>query len=57
MGGRVCRLVEVDDTVLEVLLDGTLQWGTTCGERGVVAGADVEALVVLQEYWPLGGVD
>ena len=57
VGGGVGRLVEVDDAVAEVLGDGALQRGVAGGERGVVAGADVEAVVVLEEERPGGGVE
>ena len=57
MGGRVGRLVEVDDAVAEVLGEGALERRVAGGERGVVAGADVEAVVVLEEERPGGGVE
>lgn len=56
VGGRVGGLVEVEDTVLEVFGEGSLERGVTGGDRGVVSGADVEAVVVLKEDWPFGGV-
>ncbi|GJN24651.1 hypothetical protein PR202_gb12403 [Eleusine coracana subsp. coracana] len=57
VGGRVGGLVEVDDAVAEVLGERALQRRVARGERGVVAGADVEAVVVLQEERPGGGVE
>ena len=57
VGGRVGGLVEVEDAVFEVLGEGALQGGVAGGNGGVVAGADVEALVVFEENGPLGGVD
>ncbi len=46
MGRRVRGLVDVDDAVAEVLLEGTLQRGVARrGERGVVPRAHVEAAV------------
>lgn len=57
MGGRVSRLVEVEDAVFEILREGAFERGVAGGERGVVAGTDVEAVVVFEEDGPLGGVD
>nr|CAB3455082.1 unnamed protein product [Digitaria exilis] len=57
VGGRVGWLVEVDDAVAEVLGEGALERRVAGGERGVVSGADVEAVVVLQEQRPCGGVE
>jgi hypothetical protein len=57
VGGRVRRLVEVDDAVTEMLGEGALERRVAGGERGVVAGADVEAVVVLEEERPGGGVE
>jgi hypothetical protein len=55
--GGVGGLVEVDDAVAEVLGDGALERRVAGGERGVVAGADVEAVVVLEEERPCRGVE
>lgn len=57
MGGRVGGLVEVDDAVFEVFREGAFEGGVTGGDGGVVAGADVEAIVVFEEDGPLRGVD
>ncbi|URE22934.1 hypothetical protein MUK42_17056 [Musa troglodytarum] len=57
MGGRVGGLVEVEDAVAEVLRERPLQRGVPGGERRVVAGADIEAVVVLEEDRPRRGVD
>lgn len=56
MGGRVGGLVEVDDAVFEVFREGAFEGGVTGGDRGVVAGAYVEAIVVFEKDGPLGGV-
>lgn len=57
VGGRVGGLVEVEDAVFEVLGEGALQGGVAGGDGGVVAGADIETLIVFEEDGPLGGVD
>lgn len=57
VGGGVGGLVEVEDAVSEVFGDGAFEGGVAGGQRRVVAGADVEAVVVLEEDRPLGGVE
>ena len=57
VGGGVGGLVEVDDAVFEVFGEGAFEGGVAGGDGGVVAGADVEAVVVFEENGPLGGVD
>lgn len=54
--GRVGGLVEVEDAVLEMFGEGSLERGVTGGDRSVVSCSDVEAVVVLKEDWPFGGV-
>ena len=55
--GRVRGLVEVDDTVADVVYERTLERGVAGGDGSVVTGTDVEAVVVLEEEGPLGCVD
>lgn len=57
MGGRVRRFVKIQDSVADILKQRAFQRRKTGGKRGVMASPDVEAVVVLQEDWPLGGVD
>ena len=57
VGRWVSGLVEIDNTVLDVLLERALERGVTGGERGVVSGSHVEAIVVLEEDRPLRGVN
>lgn len=57
VGKRVRGLIEVEDTVPDVLGERALEGGETRGERGVVSCAYVEAVVVLEEDRPLGGVE
>ena len=57
VGGRVGGLVEIEDAVLEVIGEGALQRGVTGRDWGVVSGSYVEAVVVLEEDRPLGGVE
>lgn len=48
VGGGVGGLVEVEDAVFEILREGALEGGEAGGDGGVVAGADVEAVVVFE---------
>ena len=54
MGGRVGRLVQVDDSVLDVVTDGAPQGRTAGLEGSVVACANHHAVVVLRNK--LGGI-
>ena len=53
---RVCRLVEVENAALDVLRQRALQRGRSEGQRGVVVGANVELVEVLEQQRPVGGV-
>jgi len=55
--GGVSGLVEVEDAVFEVFREGAFEGGVAGGDGGVVAGADVESVVVFEEDGPLGGVN
>lgn len=47
VGGGVGGLVQVDNTVTDVVVNVALQGRATVGDGGVVAGSDVEFVVVL----------
>ena len=53
---RVCRLVEVENAALDVLRQRPLQRGRSEGQRGVVIGANIELVEMLEEQRPVGGV-
>lgn len=53
---RVCRLVEVENAALDVLRQRALQRGRSEGQRGVVIGANIELVEMLEEQRPVGGV-
>lgn len=57
MGRWIRGLIKIEDAVSEVFGDGAFEGGVAGGERGVVAGADVEAVVVLEEDRPLRCVE
>lgn len=56
MGGGIGGFVEVEDAVTDVVLERAFEGGMAGGERRVVASSDVEAVVVLEQDGPLGGV-
>lgn len=56
MGGRVGGFIEIENAVPDVFGEWALERGVSGGERGVVSGSYVEAVVVLEEDWPLGCV-
>lgn len=49
MGGRVGRLVKVDDTAGDVGFDIALVGGTTIGDGSPMVGADEHVVVALQK--------
>lgn len=51
--GGIRGLVEVDDAVGDVVLEGTGEGGGSGGNGRVVACADVEIGVVSEEEWPV----
>jgi hypothetical protein len=51
---RVCRLVQVDHAVLEVLLQRPLERRVPRGDGRVVARAHAELVVILEQQRPLG---
>jgi hypothetical protein len=55
--GRVGRLVEVNDTRADVLLEVALQGRAAIGDGSEVASSDEELVVVLEEERPLAGVE
>jgi hypothetical protein len=55
--GRVGRLIEVDDTRADVLLEVALQRRAAIGDGSEVASANEKLLVVLEEKRPLAGVE
>lgn len=57
MRRRVGGLIEIDDAVPDVVDERPLKRRVTGGERGVVSGSYVEAVVVLEEDRPLGSVN
>lgn len=54
MGGRVGRLVQVDEAGADVVGDVPAQRGAAVGQRREVVGAHVQPVKVLEEQWPLG---
>lgn len=50
-------LVEINDTVPDVLSERSLERRVTGGKRGVVSGSNIEAVVVFEEDRPLGSVN
>ena len=54
VGGWVGGLVQVDAAVAHVLPPRALQRGVSRGDGGVVASADVQAVIVLEEERPGG---
>lgn len=57
MRRRVRRLVEIDNAVLDVVRQWPLQRRVAGGKRSVVAGTDVEFVVVFEKNRPLRSVD
>jgi hypothetical protein len=53
VGAGIGGLVEVDDSVFEVFLDGPLEGGVSGGDGGVVRGEDIHEMVVFEQQWPL----
>lgn len=53
VGAGIGGLVEVDDTVLQVLLEGPLERGVSGGDGSVVSGEDIHEMVVFEQQWPL----
>ena len=49
VGGGVGGFVEIDDAIANVFVDGPAKGGVAAGDGGVVAGADVEFIVIFQE--------
>ena len=52
----VGRLVQVENAAFDVLRQRALQGRRSEGERGVVVGADIELVEVLEEERPVSGV-
>ena len=48
MTGRVGGLIKVDNSVLEILLDGSLERAEPVRDRGVVGALDIEFVIVLR---------
>lgn len=57
MRRRISRLVEVHDTVLDVLGERSFQRRVAGRKRSVVAGTNVELVVVFEENRPLRSVN
>jgi hypothetical protein len=53
VGAGVGGLVHVDDSVLEVLLEGALERSVAGGDGRVVRGEHIHFVVVLQQQGPL----
>ncbi|KAL6975852.1 hypothetical protein U1Q18_024648 [Sarracenia purpurea var. burkii] len=51
------RIGGVDDAVADAFGERAFEGGEIGGERGVVFGSDIEAVVVLEENRPLRGVE
>lgn len=49
VGGGVRGLVQIDDTVSDVIFDVALEGRATAGNGGVVTGTNVKLVVVLQD--------
>jgi len=55
--GGIGGLVEIDDTVRDVILEGTGEGGGSCWNGCVVACADMKIRVVSEEEWPIGCIN
>eukprot|EP01085_Mycamoeba_gemmipara_P002502 Mycagemm_TRINITY_DN9666_c0_g2::TRINITY_DN9666_c0_g2_i1::g.2502::m.2502 type:complete len:129 gc:universal TRINITY_DN9666_c0_g2_i1:391-5(-) len=53
---RVRRLIEIDDTIAYVVIEGALQRRVTVREWCVVTSAHVQLVVVLQKQGPLSTI-
>ncbi len=49
MGGRIGRLVEIDYSTANIVLDRTLERRAAIGERGVMTRANIELVIILTE--------
>ena len=56
VGRGVGGFVEVGYSVANILEEGAAEGGVSAGNWGVVAGSDVEFIVIFQEEGPFGGV-
>mmetsp|Transcript_12712 Transcript_12712/g.32400 ORF Transcript_12712/g.32400 Transcript_12712/m.32400 type:complete len:232 (+) Transcript_12712:697-1392(+) len=56
MRGRVGRFVEIDYAISDVVVEGSLEGCTAKGIWNIVASADVQFVVVLQQQRPLARV-
>lgn len=57
MGGRIGRLVQVDDSIPDIIIKGAFERRMASRDRGVVTGADIELVVIFEEEGPFGGVE
>ena len=49
MGGRIGRLVEIDYSTANIVLDRTLERRAAIGERSVMTRANIELVIILTE--------
>jgi hypothetical protein len=56
MRARVRRLIQVDASVLQIILQRSLQGSRACRDGGVVVSENVHFMVVFEEEGPFGAV-
>lgn len=57
MRGRIGRLVQVDDSIPDIIIKGAFERRMASRDRGVVTSADIELVVILEQDGPFGGVE
>ena len=57
MAGRIARFVEVDHTGADEGFKVTLQRSTSHRDWGEMASSDKKSIVILEEQWPVTGID
>lgn len=53
---RVGGFIQVGDTIANVFVDRAAQGGVAAGDWGVMAGANMKLVVILEEQRPAGSV-
>lgn len=57
VGGRICGLVEIDDSVTNIIADGPFEGGAATGNWGEMASAHIELVIIFEEQRPFGGIE
>jgi hypothetical protein len=47
VGAGIGGLIKVDHSVLEIIFQRALEWGGSCGDRGVVGRKDIHFVIIL----------